>query len=147
MKQVQFAAFGTPHEVAECVEVPDVGEAPEGDVTLDWAREASAGPDDEADDDEADDDDDAVDVDDRGDARRPGVTSVLRIPEDPSQLSFLLTGILQVEPVRKQALLEATSAERRLRELDRILDRELVLLRARLAPYRPDRGALGPHAS
>ena len=25
MKQVQFAAFGTPHEVAECVEVPDVG--------------------------------------------------------------------------------------------------------------------------
>jgi trans-2-enoyl-CoA reductase len=25
MKQVQFTAFGTPHEVAECVEVPDVG--------------------------------------------------------------------------------------------------------------------------
>lgn len=25
MKQVQFGAFGTPHEVAECVEVPDVG--------------------------------------------------------------------------------------------------------------------------
>jgi NADPH:quinone reductase-like Zn-dependent oxidoreductase len=25
MKQVQFAAFGTPREVAECVEVPDVG--------------------------------------------------------------------------------------------------------------------------
>jgi NADPH:quinone reductase-like Zn-dependent oxidoreductase len=25
MKQMQFAAFGTPHEVAECVEVPDVG--------------------------------------------------------------------------------------------------------------------------
>jgi mitochondrial enoyl-[acyl-carrier protein] reductase / trans-2-enoyl-CoA reductase len=25
MKQVRFAAFGTPHEVAECVEVPDVG--------------------------------------------------------------------------------------------------------------------------
>ena len=25
MKQVQFAAFGTPHEVAACVEVPDVG--------------------------------------------------------------------------------------------------------------------------
>jgi NADPH:quinone reductase-like Zn-dependent oxidoreductase len=25
MKQVQFAAFGTPHEVAACIEVPDVG--------------------------------------------------------------------------------------------------------------------------
>ena len=25
MKQVQFAAFGTPHEVAACVEVQDVG--------------------------------------------------------------------------------------------------------------------------
>src|SRR5690606_41859856 len=25
MKQVQFSAFGVPHEVAACVEVPDVG--------------------------------------------------------------------------------------------------------------------------
>ena len=25
MKQVQFTAFGVPHEVAACVEVPDVG--------------------------------------------------------------------------------------------------------------------------
>ena len=35
----------------------------------------------------------------------------------------------------------------RLRELDRVLDRELQLLRARLAPYRPDRRGLGPLAS
>ena len=76
-----------------------------------------------------------------------GLASALRIPDDPSQLSFLLTGILQVEPFRKQKLLEATTAEQRLRELDLLLDRELMLLRARLAPYSPDRRALGPLAS
>ena len=75
------------------------------------------------------------------------LAQALRIPDDPSHLSFLLTGILQVEPFRKQALLEATTAEQRLRELDRILDRELILLRARLAPYHPDRRALGPQES
>ena len=76
-----------------------------------------------------------------------GLASALRIPDDPSHLSFLLTGILQVEPFRKQKLLEATTAEQRLRELDLLLDRELMLLRARLAPYSPDRRALGPLAS
>ena len=76
-----------------------------------------------------------------------GLASTLRIPDDPSHLSFLLTGILQVEPFRKQKLLEATTAEQRLRELDLLLDRELMLLRARLAPYSPDRRAHGPLAS
>ena len=33
MKQVQFAAFGAPHEVAACVEVPDVG-APAADEAV-----------------------------------------------------------------------------------------------------------------
>jgi Lon protease-like protein len=63
----------------------------------------------------------------------------LRIPDDPSALSYLLTGIVQVEPDRKQALLEAGSAEERLRDLDALLDRELVLLAARLAPFAVDR--------
>jgi Lon protease-like protein len=66
----------------------------------------------------------------------------LRIPDDPSALSFLLTGILQVEPDRKQALLEAASAEERLRDLDALLDRELMLLGARLAPFAVDRRGL-----
>jgi mitochondrial enoyl-[acyl-carrier protein] reductase / trans-2-enoyl-CoA reductase len=35
MKQVRFAAFGTPHEVAECVEVDDVAAPAEGEVALD----------------------------------------------------------------------------------------------------------------
>jgi Lon protease-like protein len=69
------------------------------------------------------------------------LATTLRIPDDPSQLSFLLAGIVQVDPVRKQALLEADSAEDRLRDLDRLLDRELLLLRRRLAPYVPERPA------
>jgi Lon protease-like protein len=68
--------------------------------------------------------------------------AALRIPEDPSALSFLLTGIVQVEPDRKQALLEATSAEERLRDINELLDREIDLLGRRLAPYSFDRRAL-----
>jgi hypothetical protein len=70
------------------------------------------------------------------------LAAALRIPDDPSQLSFLLAGIVQVDPETRQELLEATSAEARLRQLDRLLDRELELLRKRLAPFQPDRGEL-----
>ena len=69
--------------------------------------------------------------------------AALRIPEDPTALSFLLTGIVQVEVDRKQALLEAPSAEERLRDIDALLDRELRLLDRRLAPFAIDRRALG----
>jgi len=65
----------------------------------------------------------------------------LRIPDDPSTLSFLLAGIVQVEPDRRQALLEAPTAEARLRAIDALLDRELLLLSMRLAPYVPERTA------
>jgi uncharacterized protein len=75
------------------------------------------------------------------------ISAGLRIPDDPSQLSFLLAGIVQVDPTRKQALLEAGSAEQRLRDLDRLLDRELGLLRQRLAPYLYDRRSLADRAS
>ncbi|HYO43543.1 MAG TPA: LON peptidase substrate-binding domain-containing protein [Candidatus Limnocylindrales bacterium] len=75
---------------------------------------------------------------DDGDAARVA----LRIPDDPSALSYLFTGIVQVEPDRKQALLEAASAEERLRDLDALLDRELMLLGARLAPFAVDRTGL-----
>jgi len=78
---------------------------------------------------------------------RPGggpaeLAAALHIPDDPSQLSFLLSGIVQVEPETRQELLEATSAEARLRQLDELLDRELELLGKRLAPFRPDRRSL-----
>jgi Lon protease-like protein len=129
----------TPIDVQVEVEVPDIGEpSDDGEPEGRRGAEVDPGPAQAAgsDPDSADDEDDG-----------PALASVLRIPDDPSHLSFLLTGILQVEPSRKQALLEATTAEQRLRELDRVLDRELQLLRARLAPYRPDRRGLGPLAS
>lgn len=66
----------------------------------------------------------------------------LRVPDDPSALSFLLTGIVQAELDRKQALLEASTAEERLRDLDGLLRRELDLLDRRLGLYVPDRASL-----
>jgi Lon protease-like protein len=68
--------------------------------------------------------------------------AALRIPDDPSVLSFLLTGIVQVEADRKQHLLEAASAEDRLRDISTLLDREIDLLARRLAPFAVDRRVL-----
>ena len=74
-----------------------------------------------------------------GAARRRRVT----IPDDPTILSYLLSGILQVESPRRQALLEAPTSEARLRELLRIIDREILLLERRLRLFRPDARLLG----
>ena len=79
---------------------------------------------------------------DAGHCSHRATRAALRIPDDPSALSFLLTGIVQVEPDRKQALLEAATAEERLRDIDELLDRELKLLGARLAPFAVDRRGL-----
>lgn len=105
-------------------------------LALDVQVEVEVDDDDEADDAEPDDDQD--DEVGQGD---PDLES-LRVPDDPSALSFLLTGIVQVEPIRKQALLEAATAEERLRDLDELLARELDLLRRRLGLYVPDRGGM-----
>ncbi len=75
------------------------------------------------------------------------VRVALRIPDDPTALSFMLTGIMQVEPARRQALLEAASAVERLRGLDALLDRELLLLDRRLAPFAVDRPGLATEAN
>lgn len=83
-----------------------------------------------------------------GDAAGPeDLAAVLRIPDDPVRLSHLLAGIVQVEPDRKQALLEAPTAEARLRALDALLARERLFLGLRLAPYAPDRRQLIARAS
>jgi Lon protease-like protein len=68
--------------------------------------------------------------------------AALRIPDDPSVLSFLLTGIVQAEPGYRQQLLEAPSAEDRLRAISALLDREIDLLARRLAPFAVDRRVL-----
>ena len=134
----------TPIDVQVEVDVPDDDEG-ESDVDAFDAGLGVIGDQGLRDDPVQDEDSAAGDEADAPDG--DGLASALRIPDDPSHLSFLLTGILQVEPFRKQKLLEATTAEQRLRELDILLDRELMLLRARLAPYSPDRRALGPLAS
>jgi Lon protease-like protein len=106
----------------------------EVDVSVDDDDDDEADGGGAADDDAGDADDDGAGIDDAD-----AVVSTLRIPEDPSALSFLLAGIVQVEPDRKQALLEAETAEARLLALDALLDRELLLLSLRLAPFTPDR--------
>jgi hypothetical protein len=125
-------------QVELTVDEDDDGEEPAGDDDADGDEEWA-----DDDDDDEDDEDEGV-LDGGGPAE---LLEALRIPDDPSALSFLLTGIIQVEPDRKQALLEAASAEERLRGLDGLLDRELGLLRSRLALYVPDRAILDGSAN
>jgi Lon protease-like protein len=59
----------------------------------------------------------------------------LVIPDDPTTLSYLLSGIVQVELSRRQALLEAGTTEERLETLDRLILREVQLLSRRLRVF------------
>jgi Lon protease-like protein len=72
--------------------------------------------------------------DDEGGGRRRRVM----IPDDPTVLSYLLAGIVQIESPRRQALLEASTTEARLRTLLRTIDREIFLLERRLRLFTPD---------
>ncbi len=67
----------------------------------------------------------------------------LVIPDDPTVLSYLLSGIVQVELPRRQALLEADTTVERLEGLIALLERELVLLRRRLRFFSPDPKIMG----
>ena len=53
-------------------------------------------------------------------------------------LSYLLSGIVQVELPRRQRLLEARTTVERLEELITLLDREVLLLARRLRLFSPD---------
>ena len=68
----------------------------------------------------------------------PGANREPVIPEDPTALSYLLSGIIQVELPRRQALLEAKTTEARLIDLGHLLDRELPLLARRLRVWSAD---------
>jgi Lon protease-like protein len=70
-------------------------------------------------------------------------TTELTIPDDPTVLSYLLSGIVQVELPRRQRLLEAETTEDRLQELVALLDREVLLLGERLRYFAPDPRTLG----
>jgi uncharacterized protein len=69
------------------------------------------------------------------------------IPDDPTTLSYLLAGIIQIELPRRQALLEAETTDERLRDLLALIDRETMLLRRRLRAYVPTAAALGRRGS
>ena len=72
----------------------------------------------------------------------------LVIPDDPTVLSYLLSGIVQIELPRRQALLEAETTVDRLDALVKLLDREVLLLRSRLRLFAPDpRLMRGPRRS
>jgi Lon protease-like protein len=72
----------------------------------------------------------------------------LVIPDDPTVLSYLLSGIIQIELPRRQALLEAGTTVERLEALVKLLDREVMLLGSRLRLFAPDPRLLrGPRRS
>jgi Lon protease-like protein len=73
-------------------------------------------------------------TEDEGGGRRRRVM----IPDDPTVLSYLLAGIVQIESPRRQALLEMPTTEARLRTLLRTIEREIFLLERRLRLYHPD---------
>jgi Lon protease-like protein len=90
-------------------------------------------------------DGDADDDDDEDEDEDAGIATELTIPDDPTVLSYLLSGIVQVELPRRQRLLEAETTEERLEELVALLDREVLLLGERLRYFAPDpRTLAGP---
>ena len=110
------------------LDAPGEGEA-ETDDGADAFEAASSSPEEDGD---TDDDDDEV-------------ATELTIPDDPTVLSYLLSGIVQVELPRRQRLLEAETTEDRLQELVSLLDREILLLGERLRHFAPDpRTLAGP---
>ena len=75
-------------------------------------------------------------------------TTNLTIPDDPTVLSYLLSGIVQVELPRRQRLLEAATTVARLEELISLLDREVMLMSRRLRLFTLDRRVVdGPRRS
>jgi hypothetical protein len=62
----------------------------------------------------------------------------LTATDDPATLSYLLTGLIQVEPARRQDLLEAPDTVGRLTGLDALLTREIRHLSRDLRPLTVD---------
>jgi Lon protease-like protein len=77
-----------------------------------------------------------ADLGDGSDERPTGPT--LGIPADPTLLSHLLSGIVELDLPRRQSLLEAETTVERLEELTETLGREVAYLEQRLRVFTPD---------
>ena len=64
---------------------------------------------------------------------RGGWVRDVKMPDDPVALSYFIGGILQVDLLEKQALLEETSAAKRLEAELTIMEREAPELKKRVA--------------
>jgi len=152
--ELMRAREGETSEVLDIrVEVDSVAtdeSGPDDVVIEDAAFEDAAFADDAGD---ADDDPTAPDdVDENAERPRSGSETERRrdlvIPDDPTVLSYLLSGIVQIELPRRQALLEAATTTERLEALVRLLEREVLLLGHRLRLFAPDpRHLRGPRRS
>ena len=102
----------------------------------------------EVDDDEATESDAPLPTEEDAASPSEPVSASLAIPDDPTVLSYLLSGIVQVELPRRQRLLEAATTVERLEELIDLLDREVLLLSRRLRLFAPEARTMdGPRRS
>jgi Lon protease-like protein len=122
-------------ETAEEIDVRVEVETEDDDEPIDETARAAPGPADEP------------TGDDPDGGATPSRTRRVAIPDDPTVLSYLLAGILQIEAPRRQALLEADTTEDRLRGLLALIDRETLLLQRRLRFFRADVRMAGPRRS
>jgi Lon protease-like protein len=148
-------------ETSEEIDVRiEVETEPDDDDQDDDDQDDDDHDDDDHDDDDHDDDEEEADEMLAGageDAPSTGGPEVVRgerprrrrvlIPDDPTVLSHLLAGILQIELPRRQALLEIRSTEERLVALLKLIDREIFLLGRRLRAFTPDSRVAGPRRS
>ncbi|HYN48145.1 MAG TPA: LON peptidase substrate-binding domain-containing protein [Candidatus Nanopelagicales bacterium] len=66
------------------------------------------------------------------------IAALIAPRDDPVALGHIVSGLVQVDLPRRQQLLEASTTEERLADLDRLLARETALLSRRLAPHALD---------
>jgi Uncharacterized protein, similar to the N-terminal domain of Lon protease len=113
------------------------------DIRVELDSPASGEPSEALDADEADETIDAGGLEVPAAPRGESETTSLAIPDDPTVLSYLLSGIIQIELPRRQRLLEAETTVARLEQLIALLDREVFLLGRRLRFFSPDARILG----
>jgi Lon protease-like protein len=111
-----------------------------GDLDVRLEVEVAEGAEDEGDDEEGISIETEAVAEGEGDDDEPerGIVRRIRVPDDPGTLAHLLSGIVQIDLIQKQALLEADTVEERLAGLEAVLEQELLLLGRRLRRCEPD---------